>query len=68
MLIHPECDPEVQELADRILSTGGMLRRIGESPNRDFIIGTEVDMTTRIKMEFPDKNPIPLSRRPSATP
>ncbi|MBC7119200.1 MAG: quinolinate synthase [Methanobacteriaceae archaeon] len=62
VLIHPECDPEVQELADRILSTGGMLRRVGESPNRDFIIGTEVDMTTRIKMEFPDKNPIPLSR------
>jgi len=62
VLVHPECDPEVQELADRILSTGGMLRRVGESPNRDFIIGTEVDMTTRIKMEFPDKNSIPLSR------
>ncbi|MBC7118266.1 MAG: quinolinate synthase NadA [Methanobacteriaceae archaeon] len=60
VLIHPECDPEVQKLADRILSTGGMLRRVGESPNQDFIIGTEVDMTTRIKMEFPDKNPIPL--------
>jgi len=62
VLIHPECDPEVQELADMILSTGGMLRRVGESSNRDFIIGTEVDMTTRIKMEFPNKNPIPLSR------
>ncbi len=60
VLIHPECDPEVQELADEILSTGGMLKRVGESPGTDFIIGTEVDMTTRIKMEFPDKNPIPL--------
>lgn len=60
VLIHPECDPEVQMLADKILSTGGMLKRVGESPNTDFIIGTECDMTTRIKMEFPDKNPIPL--------
>lgn len=59
LLIHPECDPEVQELADHILSTGGMLRRVLESDGESFIIGTEVDMSTRISLES-DKRTIPL--------
>lgn len=59
LLVHPECDPEVQELADHILSTGGMLRRVLESDRKRFIIGTEVDMTARIDLES-DKETIPL--------
>ncbi len=59
VLIHPECDPEVQEMADHILSTGGILRRVLESESESFIIGTEVDMTTRLGLES-DKETIPL--------
>ncbi|PKL68566.1 MAG: quinolinate synthase [Methanobacteriales archaeon HGW-Methanobacteriales-1] len=59
VLVHPECDPEVQEVGDHVLSTGGMLKQVQESPNDTFIIGTEIDMSTRIKRENPEKNPIP---------
>lgn len=60
ILVHPECDPEVQEAADEVLSTGGMIRHVAHSPKETFIIGTEVDMITRLRRENPDKNIIPL--------
>ena len=59
ILVHPECDPEVQEYADYILSTGGMIKHVAESTKNTFIIGTEVDLVTRLKRENPDKTIIP---------
>ena len=59
ILVHPECDPEVQEYADYILSTGGMIKHVAESTKNNFIIGTEVDLVTRLRRENPDKNIIP---------
>lgn len=59
ILVHPECDPEVQEYADYILSTGGMMKHVAESNKKIFIIGTEVDLVTRLKRENPDKTIIP---------
>ena len=59
ILVHPECDPEVQEYADYILSTGGMIKHVAESTKNTFIIGTEVDLVTRLRRENPDKNIIP---------
>ncbi|MGL4668998.1 MAG: quinolinate synthase NadA [Methanobacteriaceae archaeon] len=60
VLIHPESNPEVQDLADYILSTGGMLDRVKNSTASTFIIGTEIDMITRINMEVPGKKLVPL--------
>jgi quinolinate synthase len=60
LLVHPECDPEVQDEADEVLSTGGMIRYVVESNKETFIIGTEVDLVTRLKRENPDKTIIPL--------
>lgn len=60
VLVHPECDQEVQDEADQVLSTGGMTRYVAQSDRETFIIGTEVDMITRLKMENPDKTIIPL--------
>ncbi len=59
ILAHPECDPEVQNFADNVLSTGGMIRHVAGSPKKTFIICTEVDMITRLKRENPDKMFIP---------
>jgi quinolinate synthase len=60
LLVHPECDPEVQDDADEVLSTGGMMNYVAQSERKTFIIGTEVDMVTRLKHENPDKIIIPL--------
>ena len=59
ILVHPECDPKVQEYADYILSTGGMIKHVNESNKKTFIIGTEVDLVTRLKRENPNKTIIP---------
>lgn len=59
ILIHPECDPEVQNFGDSVLSTGGMIRHVAKSSKKTFIIGTEVGMITRLKRENQDKMFIP---------
>lgn len=60
VLVHPECNPELQEIADQVLSTGGMVNYVASSPWKTFLIGTEVDMVTRLLRENPDKTIIPL--------
>lgn len=59
ILVHPECDPEVQEYADHVLSTGGMMAHAKNSDKTTFIIGTEYDLVTRLRRENPDKTFIP---------
>ena len=59
ILVHPECDPAVQEYADYVLSTGGMMKHVAKSPKTTFIIGTEIGLVTRLRKENPDKIIIP---------
>jgi quinolinate synthase len=63
LVVHPECPPEVQDLADHITSTSGMLRYCKESPNREFIIGTEEGLLHRLRKDSPDKQFYLLSRK-----
>jgi quinolinate synthase len=58
-VVHPENTPDVIEVADRVESTGGMLRYVKESPKKTFIIGTETGIIHRLKKENPDKVFIP---------
>jgi quinolinate synthase len=60
VLVHPECDGKVQQMADHVLSTGGMIRHVAASSKKTFLIGTEVDMVTRLRRENPDKLFYPL--------
>ena len=60
VICHPECNQDVQEASDEVLSTGAMLRFISESKKEEFIIGTEIDMITRINSEVPGKKLYPL--------
>jgi len=60
VIVHPECNMEVQSLADYVLSTGGMITRAKESDSEEFIIGTEIDLITRLNREIPDKKFYPL--------
>ena len=59
IIVHPECDPEVQKYADYVLSTGGMINHVKESVKDTFIIGTEYDLVTRLRRENPDKKFVP---------
>lgn len=60
IICHPECNMDVQKACDEVLSTGGMLRFIAESDAEEFVIGTEIDMITRINSEVPGKKLYPL--------
>jgi quinolinate synthase len=62
LVVHPECPPEVQDLADQITSTSGMLRFCKESNHKEFIIGTEEGILHRLKKENPDKRFYVLNR------
>lgn len=55
LFVHPECDPDVQDIADYILSTGGMVKKARELDDREFIIGTEEGLVYKLKKENPKK-------------
>ena len=60
LMAHPECDPEVLELADEVLSTGGMIRFASENRANEFIVATEEGICSRLRKgtnlfyEFPN--------------
>lgn len=58
-LAHPECSPEVLELADEIKSTSGMIAFVGQSNHREFIIGTETGILYPLSTANPGKFFIP---------
>jgi len=60
VLVHPECRPEIIDMADFALSTNGMVNHIKNSVVKEFIIGTEKDMCYRLKKENPDKEFYPI--------
>lgn len=62
VIVHPECRPEVIDLADHIASTSGIIREVSSSLAREFIIGTEIGILHRLGRECPDKICYPLSR------
>ncbi len=61
LLVHPECRPDVIDLADHVASTSGIIKRVEESQKTEFIIGTEVGILHRLAKEFPEKRCYPLS-------
>jgi quinolinate synthase len=63
VLVHPECRPEVIDLADFVYSTSGMGRHAKTSKAREFVIGTEVGMLYRLKKDNPGKEFYPLSNK-----
>lgn len=54
-MVHPECQPEILELADHICSTSGMYEFAAASPAKSFIVGTENGILWRLRKENPDK-------------
>ncbi len=60
-LVHPECCPQTVELADEVLSTTGILNYVAKSDKKEFIIGTENEITVKLQKEYPDKKFYPVT-------
>ncbi|WP_287153455.1 quinolinate synthase NadA [Candidatus Solincola tengchongensis] len=54
-IAHPECRPEVLELADAVASTSGMFRVVEESDREEFIILTESGLGYPLGKRFPER-------------
>lgn len=54
--VHPECRPEVIDLADKVLSTGNMVKEASQTEKKEVIIGTETGIIYRLKKENPRTN------------
>ncbi|MBN2450969.1 MAG: quinolinate synthase NadA [Lentisphaeria bacterium] len=63
VMCHPECTKPVRDASDAVLSTGQMCRFVREDPAREFIVGTELDMVHRLRLEAPGKVFHPISSR-----
>lgn len=55
VIAHPECNPEVLKLSDQVLSTGGMCSYVKQAKAKEFIVGTEIGMLSRLKRDNPSK-------------
>ncbi|MBI4148088.1 quinolinate synthase NadA [Candidatus Woesearchaeota archaeon] len=60
IVVHPECNPDVTELADAVLSTSGMVEYARTSSANEFIIGTEKGLVDMLQRMFPDKTFHPI--------
>jgi len=63
VIVHPECRPSVTELADIVTSTEGMSKYVKKTPEKEFIIGTEIGIIHRMKKENPDKYFYPVTEK-----
>ena len=62
VLVHPECTPDVLELADFIGSTSAILNRAEEEESKEFIIGTEISIAHHLAYRCPEKRFYTLSK------
>ena len=59
---HPECEPEFQDIADYVLSTGGMVKRARKTEAKIIIVGTEEGLISRVQRENPTKKFLPAKK------
>jgi quinolinate synthase len=55
LLVHPECQPNIVELADYVGSTKQIIDYATQSEKQKFIIGTEMGVLYKLKKENPAK-------------
>jgi len=55
VIAHPECRPEVIDLADYVSSTAGMLEYVRQTEAAEYIVCTEMGMVNRLKREASKK-------------
>jgi len=63
VVVHPECTPEVVDLADEVASTSGMCRYARQDDVKEMVVGTEMGLIHRLRKENPGKRFIPVSEQ-----
>lgn len=61
VLAHPECRPEVLDLADAVLSTSQMLMHAATSSATEFVVVTERELVHQLRQVAPEKEFYPMS-------
>lgn len=61
VVVHPECRPEVIDLADEVLSTGQMVKFVQKTDKKKVIVGTEIGMIHKLMSVAPHIYYIPAS-------
>ena len=57
IVVHPECTEAVVNLSDAVGSTSFIVNYVKDaSKESTIIIGTEINLIKRLKIEYPDKN------------
>ena len=62
VIVHPECRPEIIDMADKVLSTGQMVKNINTITHKQVIVGTEEGMLHKLKKIAPEKEFILASK------
>lgn len=64
-VMHPECGctTKSMHLADKVLSTEGMVQYVKESPAKEFIVATETGILHRMRNDNPEKTFIAASEQ-----
>ncbi|KAF5417256.1 MAG: Quinolinate synthase A [Candidatus Methanogaster sp.] len=61
VVAHPECRPEVQDYADYVGSTSGIVRFCKESDAGEFLVATDSELSHLLEKESPEKIFYPIS-------
>jgi quinolinate synthase len=54
VVVHPECTPDVIDIADHVASTRGIVKWVQTSRSKTFIIGTEEGLVHQLRKVRPD--------------
>jgi quinolinate synthase len=60
VIAHPECPPQVLDLADFVGSTSGLIARVKADPSKTYIVATEAGLLHEIHRQAPGAKVIPL--------
>ena len=60
LIVHPECDASVSQMADFVGSTAALIKFVKDSPERAFIVGTEAGILHQMRKARPSAELIPI--------
>lgn len=55
LICHPECSPSLVEISDYVGSTAALLKYVGQSSCKNFIVATEIGILHQMQKNFPNK-------------